>query len=268
MFQYNCLVVYKFERIPLPINKTYKQMDTILLDASGVRGVIYCVEHITSGKKYVGQTRSHRLNHGRYRSHISEATCNTKHKSGHLLGVDIRQYGTESFCVSTLEVCDIDFLDDREIYWIESLNTIYPNGYNLSPGAHRPSALPVMPNPTVLATPRQRGGCISRSAETRAKMAERGKAFSNQQEVRIARSASANEQHTLQKIARFDGVSIDANNLDQYIFTKGKRVFVRVSAREASFTGVGTTQEENIKRAKEFLSSLTTATLPNCSGNP
>jgi hypothetical protein len=252
-------------------------MDTILLDASEVRGVIYCVEHTASGKKYIGQTRSHRLNHGRYRpfgaegrfrSHISEATCNTKHKTGHLLGIEMRLHGYDVFRVSMLEICDINELDEREVYWIETLNTIHPNGYNLSPGAHRPSALPVMPNPTELATPRQRGGCTSRGAETRAKMAERSKAFSNQQEVRVARSANANEQHALQKIARFDGVSIDANNLDQYIFTKGKRVFVRVSEREASFTGVGTTQEENIKRAKEFLSSLTTATLPNCSGNP
>ena len=252
-------------------------MDKILDDPAGVRGIIYCVEHTASGKKYVGQTRSHRLNHGRYRpfgaegrfrSHISEGTCNTKHKTGHLLGIEMRLHGADAFCVSTLEICDTSALDDREVSWIESLNTIYPNGFNLSPGAHRPSALPVMPNPTELATPRQRGGCKSRSAITRAKMAERSKVFSNQSEVRVARSANASEQHALQKIARFDGVSIDTNDLDQYIFTKGKRVFVRVGDRDASFTGVGTTQEENIKRAKEFLTSLTTATLPNCSGNP
>lgn len=249
----------------------------ILDDETEVRGIIYCVENTVTGTKYVGQTRSHRLNHGRYRpfgaegrfrSHISEATCNTKHKSGHLLGIDMRQYGSDKFSVSMLEDCELSDLDEREIFWIASLNTIYPNGYNLSPGAHQPSTHPVIENPTQLAVPKTRGGCISRSVETRAKIAERSKTFSNQQGMRDARSANAGQQHTLQKIERFSGVSIDINKLDQYIFTKGKRVFVRVGDREASFTGVGTTQEENLKRANEFLTCLATATPPNCSGNP
>ena len=250
-------------------------MDTILDDSAEIRGIIYCVTHDTTGKKYVGQTHSHRLNHGRYRpfgaegrfrSHISEGACNTKHKTGHLLGIDMRQYGSDMFSVSTLEVCDIDVLDDREVFWIETLNTIHPNGYNLSPGAHRPSTIPVIVNPTQLIVPRKRGGCTSRSIETRAKMAERSKVFSNNPDMRAARAINASKQHVLQKIARFEGVSIDANDLDKYIFTKGRRVFIRIGDREASFAG--TTKEENLQRAKEFLTSLSTATLPNCSGNP
>ena len=241
-------------------------MDTILPTLEGVRGIIYCIEHSATGKKYVGQTRSHRLNHGlyrpfgaegRFRSHLSESMCNTKHKTGHLLGIDVRLHGPEGFRVSTLEDCDIDLLDDREMYWIESLNTIHPNGYNLSPGAHKLSVLPVMPNPTELAVAAQRGGCVSRSAETRAKMAERSKVFSNTVEVREARSANAALQHAAEKVKRFAGVTVDATNLDQYIYTKGVRVFVRVNGIEASFTGTGTTKEDNLNRAKEFLSSLT-----------
>ena len=252
-------------------------MDAILPTLEGVRGIIYCIEHTASGKKYVGQTRSHRLNHGlyrpfgaegRFRSHLSEAICNTKHKTGHLLGIDVRLHGPEGFRVNTLEECDIDLLDEREIHWIGSLNTIHPNGYNLSAGAHKSSALPVMPNPTELAVPALRGGCKSRSAETRAKMAERSKVFSNSVEVREARSANAALQHAATKAARFAGITIDATDLDQYIFTKGSRVLVRINEQEATFTGVGTTKEDNLKRAKEFLTSLITATLPNCSGNP
>jgi hypothetical protein len=33
-------------------------MDTILNDPAGVRGIIYCVEHAASGKKYVGTAHS------------------------------------------------------------------------------------------------------------------------------------------------------------------------------------------------------------------
>ena len=252
-------------------------MDTILDDPAGVRGIIYCVEHTTTGKKYVGQTRSHRLNHGRYRpfgaegrfrDHISCARCNTKKDQCSALYNDIRLHGGDAFKFNQLEECDIAMLDQREKHWVSELSTLYPYGYNLTDGGHKVSIIKCVGISTPLNPVGPRGGCKSRSAETRAKIAERGRVFSNQQEVRDARSSSASEQHALQKIARFEGVSIDATDLDQYIFTKGKRVFVRVGDRDASFTGVGTTQEENIKRAKEFLTSLTTATLPNCSGNP
>jgi hypothetical protein len=254
-------------------------MDTIVDDLASVRGVVYCIEHIATGKKYVGQTRTHRLNHGRYRpfgaegrfrSHISEALCNTKHKSGHLLGIDIRTYGSDAFQVSTLEICDATMADERESAWIAQLNTIYPNGYNLSPGAHKPSGIPAMPNPTPLAQPRARGGCTHRSAETRAKMSASTVAAFASEEVRLKRAALAAAQHETEKLARFAGLTVDSSNLDQYIYTKGTRVFVRVGSASASFTSKGSSQEDNKQRAKEFLASLSqqTATLPNCSGNP
>jgi GIY-YIG catalytic domain len=244
------------------------KMDTILDDPTEVKGIIYCVEHIATGKKYVGQTRSHRLNHGRYRpfgaegrfrSHISEAISNTKHKSGHLLGIDIRQYGKDLFRVSTLEICDVDALDEMERKWITTLNTLHPDGYNLTDGGHiayNKSSLPVIYNPTPLNEPRKRGGCVSRSAETRIKMSIRTKESLESEEAREKRSQQTTLQHHLGKVARFHGLTIDQMNLDQYIFTKGRRTYVRVGDQEASFTGKDTTQEENIKRAKEFLLSL------------
>ena len=252
-------------------------MDTILSDPAGVRGVIYCVEHVTTGKKYVGQTRSHRLNHGRYRpfgaegrfrDHISCALCNTKPDQCSAFYNDIRLQGRDAFKCSQLEECDIADLDQREKHWISELETFYPAGYNLTDGGRKISIMKCVGISTPLNPVGKRGGCKSRSAETRAKMAERSKAFSNQQDVRDARSANATLHHAAAKAARFAGITIDATDLDKYIFTKGKRVFVRINDQEASFTGTGTTQEENTKRAKEFLTSLITATLPNCSGNP
>jgi len=248
----------------------------IVDDLSAVRGVIYCVEHIATGKKYVGQTRTHRENHGRYRpfgaegrfkTHLSEAKCNTKHKSGHLLGTDIRMFGAEAFRVSTLEICDLDKLNEREVFWISECNTVYPSGYNLSPGAAKHSYQPIIPNPTPLATPGKRGGCESRSTETRAKMSERSKEISAKPEMRAARATAATQQHAAAKAARFAGVTVDSAAYDTYISTKGTRAFVRVDGVEASFASAS--KEESINRAKEFLSTLTQkATQPNCSGNP
>lgn len=250
--------------------------NTIVDELSAVRGVVYCVEHIATGKKYVGQTRTHRENHGRYRpfgaegrfrAHLSEAKCNTKHKTGHLLGVEIRLYGADAFRVSTLEICDLELLDEREVYWISEMDTVYPNGYNLSPGAHKHAYQPILPNPTPLANPGKRGGCTSRSTETRAKISERTKEAHAKPEFRAARSTAATQQHAANKAARFAGVTVDPAAYDTYIFTKGTRAFVRVDGVEASFAS--STKEESINRAKEFLTSLTQkATLPNCSGNP
>lgn len=254
-------------------------MDTILNDPSEVRGVIYCVEHVATGKKYVGQTRSHRLNHGRYRpfgahgrfnDHMSCALRNTKIAQCSALYNDIRLYGREAFTWSQLEECDIALLDQREQHWISSLNTTYPDGFNLTEGGRAGGAIIAhIGISTPLNPVGKRGGCTSRGAATRAKMSERSKAYSDQPEVRAARTTSAAQQHAMQKVARFAGVSIDAADMDKYIFTKGVRVFVRIGDCEASFVVKGATQEENKIRAKEFLLSLTTtATLPNCSGNP
>lgn len=213
------------------------KMDTIIDDETAVRGVIYCIECVETDKKYVGQTRSHRLNHkryrpfgaeGRFRSHISEALCNTKHKTGHLLGIDVRKFGADAFRVSTLEVCEVSQADDRESAWIALLDTIYPNGYNLSSGCHKPSAHTVIVNPTPLTAPRSRGGCVSRSAETRAKMSASTKAVFSSEEARAKRAALASAQHNAEKAVRFASKTIDLTNLDQYIFPKGTRVFVRV----------------------------------------
>jgi group I intron endonuclease len=273
-------------------------------DPADVRGIIYCIEHTATGKKYVGQTRSHRLNHKRYRpygadarfrSHISEAMCNTKHKSGHLLGIDIRKFGAASFKCTILEECQVDELNDKECYWIAELGTLYPGGYNLTGGGTdiAPPALvdpgsapPIIPNPTPLNAPRKRGGCTSRSEATRAKMSERAITQAATVEFRTARATGATAQHAAAKLARFADVKVDHANLDQYIYTKGKTIFIRVGEHEASFSGKTNTKEDNIKRAKEFLLGLTSvsdasdnsithipdetpiATLPNCSGNP
>lgn len=254
-------------------------MDEILDDPSLVRGVIYCVEHIATGKKYIGQTRSHRENHGRYRpfgaegrfrDHISCALRNTKVAQCTALYNDIRQHGRDAFKWSQLEECSKADADQRERHWIAALHAEHPNGYNLRSGGRAGgTVIATMERNAPLNPPGQRGGCTSRSAETRAKMSARSKAFSTQPDMRQARADSALQQHAAAKAARFASVSIDPNNLDKYIFTKGARVFVRVGDAEASFAGKDKTREENIQRAKEFLQGLLqTATLPNCSGNP
>jgi hypothetical protein len=86
-------------------------------------------------------------------------------------------------------------------------------------------------------------------------MAERAKELVTE-EFRKARSSQAAAQHATNKLSRFKDVKVDVTNLDQYIFTKGVRVIVKLGDQTASFAGKSNTQEENKERAREFLLSL------------
>jgi len=103
---------------------------------------IYKIINISNGKIYVGQAVSHILNHkryrpygheGRFRCHISEA-FSTKKNQSHFLNNAIRKYGVADFVVELIECCEISNADEREIYYIKELNSLYPNGYNLKNG--------------------------------------------------------------------------------------------------------------------------------------
>ena len=108
-----------------------------------VSGHIYLITNKINNKKYVGQTRSHRLNHKKYRpfgyigrlkDHISEALCNTKKNQCKYLNNAIRKYGKEKFDVELLLICDIKNLNMYEKLMINTYNTFYPCGYNLTKG--------------------------------------------------------------------------------------------------------------------------------------
>lgn len=107
-------------------------------------GHIYIIKCKESGKNYVGQAISHRLNNdkyryygyiGRFKGHICEAVKNTKKTGGcTYLNSAIRKYGEEQFTVELIEKCKFDEMDDREEFYIKEYNTIAPNGYNITKG--------------------------------------------------------------------------------------------------------------------------------------
>ena len=119
-----------------------KLSNVILLTPEERYCEIYKITNLANNKIYVGQAVSHILNHnkyrpygreGRFRVHVSEAFSSKKNQS-HYLNNAIRKYGTESFIVDLLECCSTDNADEREIWHIIELNSLYPNGYNLKIG--------------------------------------------------------------------------------------------------------------------------------------
>jgi group I intron endonuclease len=103
---------------------------------------IYKIVNLTTNKIYVGQAVSHILNHGRYRPyghmgrfkcHISEAFSSKKNQS-HYLNNSIRKYGVDDFECELIEYCECNDADEREKYYINKYNSLYPYGYNLKNG--------------------------------------------------------------------------------------------------------------------------------------
>lgn len=95
-------------------------------------GIIYIITHRTSGMQYVGQTIN--TADRRWAEHYRTA-CRKKRS---YLASAIMKYGIEAFDV---EVLDWAFtkgeLDAKEIYWIATLATRSPGGFNLHCGGTR-----------------------------------------------------------------------------------------------------------------------------------
>lgn len=91
------------------------------------QGTIYVITNVVNDKKYVGQTRQE-LNK-RWSYHITESRMYNDRP----LYRAINKYGLDNFKIRILEECNVDMLNDREIWWINFLNS-YRNGYNATTG--------------------------------------------------------------------------------------------------------------------------------------
>ena len=81
---------------------------------------IYLVTNTLNGKKYVGQT----------------ITKYSKLGHGHAVRDAYKKYGRKNFTYEIIASgisCEM-FLDYAEKFWINTLNTVVPNGYNLETG--------------------------------------------------------------------------------------------------------------------------------------
>lgn len=89
---------------------------------------VYKFENTINGKVYIGQSVQAEE---RYRQHV-RAIDNYKIDTKFYRA--LRKYGIEKFEFKIIEVCNVEDLNEREMYWIKFFNS-RENGYNTTEGA-------------------------------------------------------------------------------------------------------------------------------------
>ena len=96
---------------------------------------IYVITNEINGKQYVGLSKNCLK---RWADHYSKSyTSNKKDDLEKALYKAMRKYGRDNFSFKIIEECSEDKLSEREIYWINKLNTYY-KGYNETLGGDIP----------------------------------------------------------------------------------------------------------------------------------
>lgn len=90
-------------------------------------GVIYLRTNLVNGMQYVGQTTNLKRRERQWK-------CLNWRYGNYLLTEDRNKFGINNFKVEILEECDNNKLDELEKFYIEKLNTSFPNGYNSDSG--------------------------------------------------------------------------------------------------------------------------------------
>ena len=187
-----------------------------------VIGEIYKITNTITHKCYVGQTRSHRLNHSKYRpfghkgrftDHVHEAHSNKKNQSWYL-NAAILKYGAENFQCELLTTCQVADLNEYEAKFILENNSKFPNGYNLTDGGQ---VFTDVKSSEERHLPIIRPKNTERSDYTKQLISERLKACLNDGTRRNNMMRRSQNQHAGKKFAKYSNVTIDENKVDDYL---------------------------------------------------
>ena len=250
-----------------------------LSDNNKVTGEIYLITNTEANMMYVGQTRSHRINRGKYRpfgtigrfkEHISEAINNTKRNQCCYLNNAIRKYGSAKFEVKLLETCALAVLNDREMFYISQHNTVYPNGYNLTPGGRFLSKIKIE-NPCELLDPKKRGRPFGykHKQETIVKMKNylSDSKILDSKRSKMAETMSSFYDKKKIKILSTIVLGSDVKEYIKPVYQKNTNIvhdyIIRIGKRKLTLRTQNTTLEEKYKRLLDVLTMVKTEQVKN-----
>ena len=186
-------------------------------------GEIYCLTS-PSGKKYVGQCVKY-LSSGkkwgylsRWKEHIRDAKTKIYCR---LLNGAIRKYSPENFLLEIIKECNIEELNKYEEYYINSYNTLTPNGYNLTTG-----------------------GSVCRQSEETKKLKQQSMIGKNKGKILAKRERKREQDNNLPKYLRY---------YTDYSGKEGYRISNHPSLKDKSFLGKYISLETKLQTALTYL---------------
>ena len=241
-------------------------------DKYKIVGEIYKITNVLNGKSYIGQTRSHRLNHGKYRpfgslgrfkDHISEANSNKKNQS-RCLNNAILKHGKEAFICQLVQTCELNMLDELEKCYIAYYDSKFPKGYNLTDGGR--GFVDISGNyiwNVNSSKPQIHKKSHTKTDYTRALISKRLKSHYNDKSCCVEKMKLTQQQHLTTKFERLKHIVFNDDNLDKYIRViknnTNNTEYVRIvveNKRITTFVGKHETIDEIKTRAKKFILDL------------
>lgn len=92
-----------------------------------MKGTIYCIHCISTGEKYIGQTRRSIKDRLRYHKYASTKSSRAK------LYMQANKTGWDDFIIGIVEQCEVNQLNEKECFYIGKFNTL-EKGLNTSQG--------------------------------------------------------------------------------------------------------------------------------------
>lgn len=89
---------------------------------------IYKITNLITKKSYIGQAKDI---YNRYHRHHKYDY--KREELDYYIYQSMRKYGIDNFKIEVVELCPIEKLDEKEVYWISFYNT-YHHGYNMNEG--------------------------------------------------------------------------------------------------------------------------------------
>lgn len=234
-----------------------------------INGEIYKITNTTNGKCYIGQTRSHRLNHkkyrpfgylGRFKDHIYEANSNKKNQCKYLNSA-VLKYGIDCFTCELIHTCTLNELDTQEQQYIIEYNSKYPNGYNLTNGGKGFTDISGDFVWEIKSTTKQKSIPLPKSDYTKKLISDRLKIALDGKNHREKMMKLTQNQHLTKKYEVFKNVSID-DDIEKYIHViknnQNNTEYIRIIIDKIKTTFVGKYEplDSILNRARNFILDL------------
>jgi len=124
----------------------------------------------------------------------------------------MQKYGLENFtfeCIEKLpDGSTLKDLNNREVYWIQKLNTLCPNGYNIKIGGD--SSGPLSKETKAKISAAEIGKLVSKESKFRMSLAQKGKKLPQETKLKISTSLKGNTRAKGNKLSEEHKAKIGA----------------------------------------------------------